>query len=193
MLLNYLLQVVSHQSLASLASQEQWSSLFCVTSEGSLSWYRASCPVALAFPPLHAPLQKASLLLHLLFQAFVLHCLAYVPPSYTCFLSALRKPPKDSSATAAPLDSAYCCVRCWHFLCVLLWWGFPAPFECHPRRFLNMRTVNPPKHLLLSFICQGSVVSERDYESLVMMRMRQAAERQKLIEQMKQEDEESCT
>ncbi|XP_077178979.1 dnaJ homolog subfamily C member 17 [Paroedura picta] len=42
-------------------------------------------------------------------------------------------------------------------------------------------------------ITQGSVVSERDYESLVMMRMRQAAERQKLIEQMKQEDEESST
>ncbi|XP_062973783.1 dnaJ homolog subfamily C member 17 [Elgaria multicarinata webbii] len=43
-------------------------------------------------------------------------------------------------------------------------------------------------------ISQGSVVSERDYESLVMMRMRQAAERQKLIEQMKREDEEeSCT
>ncbi|XP_042319734.1 dnaJ homolog subfamily C member 17 isoform X2 [Sceloporus undulatus] len=43
-------------------------------------------------------------------------------------------------------------------------------------------------------ISQDSVVSERDYESLVMMRMRQAAERQKLIEQMKQEDEEeSCT
>ncbi|KAF7252114.1 hypothetical protein EYD10_02605 [Varanus komodoensis] len=43
-------------------------------------------------------------------------------------------------------------------------------------------------------ISQGSVVSERDYESLVMMRMRQAAERQKLIEQMKREDEEeTCT
>ncbi|XP_053238630.1 dnaJ homolog subfamily C member 17 [Podarcis raffonei] len=39
-------------------------------------------------------------------------------------------------------------------------------------------------------ISKGSVVSERDYESIVMMRMRQAAERQKLIEQMKQEDEE---
>ncbi|NWR56464.1 DJC17 protein, partial [Bucorvus abyssinicus] len=37
---------------------------------------------------------------------------------------------------------------------------------------------------------QGSVVSERDYESLVMMRLRQAAERQQLIEQLKQEDEE---
>ncbi|XP_054421550.1 dnaJ homolog subfamily C member 17 [Pteronotus mesoamericanus] len=35
---------------------------------------------------------------------------------------------------------------------------------------------------------QGSVVSERDYESLVMMRMRQAAERQQLIAQMEQED-----
>nr|XP_033807484.1 dnaJ homolog subfamily C member 17 isoform X2 [Geotrypetes seraphini] len=36
----------------------------------------------------------------------------------------------------------------------------------------------------------GSVRSERDYESLVMMRMRQAAERQQLIEQMQREDEE---
>ncbi|XP_072720863.1 dnaJ homolog subfamily C member 17 isoform X5 [Ciconia boyciana] len=36
----------------------------------------------------------------------------------------------------------------------------------------------------------ASVVSERDYESLVMMRMRQAAERQQLIEQLKREDEE---
>ncbi|XP_014796182.1 PREDICTED: dnaJ homolog subfamily C member 17 isoform X2 [Calidris pugnax] len=41
---------------------------------------------------------------------------------------------------------------------------------------------------------QASVVSERDYESLVMMRMRQAAERQQLIEQLKREDtEESHT
>ncbi|XP_054572319.1 dnaJ homolog subfamily C member 17 isoform X2 [Eptesicus fuscus] len=37
-------------------------------------------------------------------------------------------------------------------------------------------------------VSQGSVVSERDYESLVMMRMRQAAERQQLIAQMQQED-----
>ncbi|NXY11887.1 DJC17 protein, partial [Pteruthius melanotis] len=37
---------------------------------------------------------------------------------------------------------------------------------------------------------QASVVSERDYESLVMMRMRQAAERQQLIEQLRREDEE---
>uniref|UniRef100_A0A2D4HYD7 Uncharacterized protein n=2 Tax=Micrurus TaxID=8634 RepID=A0A2D4HYD7_MICLE len=44
------------------------------------------------------------------------------------------------------------------------------------------------------FFPQDSVVSERDYESLVMMRMRQASERQKLIEKMKQEDEEeACT
>ncbi|KAM4690753.1 dnaJ homolog subfamily C member 17 [Rhinophrynus dorsalis] len=40
---------------------------------------------------------------------------------------------------------------------------------------------------------QGTVRSERDFESLVMMRMRQAAERQKLIEQMQREDEESNT
>ncbi|NXJ11749.1 DJC17 protein, partial [Odontophorus gujanensis] len=37
---------------------------------------------------------------------------------------------------------------------------------------------------------QASVVSERDYESLVMMRMRQAAERQQLIAQLQREDEE---
>ncbi|XP_057344681.1 dnaJ homolog subfamily C member 17 isoform X4 [Manis pentadactyla] len=37
---------------------------------------------------------------------------------------------------------------------------------------------------------QGSAVSERDYESLVMMRMRQAAERQQLITQIQQEDKE---
>ncbi|KAF4797558.1 hypothetical protein TURU_072299 [Turdus rufiventris] len=36
----------------------------------------------------------------------------------------------------------------------------------------------------------ASVVSERDYESLVMMRMRQAAERQQLIQQLQREDEE---
>ncbi|XP_008942661.1 PREDICTED: dnaJ homolog subfamily C member 17, partial [Merops nubicus] len=39
---------------------------------------------------------------------------------------------------------------------------------------------------------QASVVSERDYESLVMMRMRQAAERQQLIEQLQREDEEEA-
>ncbi|KAI4875143.1 hypothetical protein NFI96_013010 [Prochilodus magdalenae] len=37
---------------------------------------------------------------------------------------------------------------------------------------------------------QNSLSSERDYESLVLMRMRQAAERQRLIEQMQKEDEE---
>lgn len=42
-----------------------------------------------------------------------------------------------------------------------------------------------PSHPGLS---QDSVVSERDYESLVMMRMRQAAERQQLIARMQQED-----
>ncbi|XP_018583166.1 dnaJ homolog subfamily C member 17 [Scleropages formosus] len=37
---------------------------------------------------------------------------------------------------------------------------------------------------------QGSLSSERDYESVVLMRMRQAAERQRLIEEMQREDEE---
>lgn len=46
----------------------------------------------------------------------------------------------------------------------------------------------------LPFLCllQGSLTNERDYESVVMMRMRQAAERQKLIEQMQREDEEDA-
>ncbi|XP_077477778.1 dnaJ homolog subfamily C member 17 [Stigmatopora argus] len=37
---------------------------------------------------------------------------------------------------------------------------------------------------------QGSLSNERDYESVVMMKMRQAAERQRLIQQMQEEDEE---
>ncbi|XP_038584021.1 dnaJ homolog subfamily C member 17 isoform X2 [Micropterus salmoides] len=37
---------------------------------------------------------------------------------------------------------------------------------------------------------QGALTNERDYESLVMMRMRQAAERQRLIEQMQRDDDE---
>ncbi|XP_029973140.1 dnaJ homolog subfamily C member 17 [Salarias fasciatus] len=39
---------------------------------------------------------------------------------------------------------------------------------------------------------QGSLSTERDYESIVMMKMRQAAERQKLIQQMQREDEEEA-
>ncbi|XP_031702891.1 dnaJ homolog subfamily C member 17 isoform X2 [Anarrhichthys ocellatus] len=39
---------------------------------------------------------------------------------------------------------------------------------------------------------QGAMANERDYESVVMMRMRQAAERQKLIEQMQREDDEEA-
>ncbi|KAK2826199.1 hypothetical protein Q5P01_020413 [Channa striata] len=39
---------------------------------------------------------------------------------------------------------------------------------------------------------QGPLTNERDYESVVMMRMRQAAERQRLIEQMQREDEEEA-
>uniref|UniRef100_A0A3Q2GIM6 DnaJ homolog subfamily C member 17 n=1 Tax=Cyprinodon variegatus TaxID=28743 RepID=A0A3Q2GIM6_CYPVA len=39
---------------------------------------------------------------------------------------------------------------------------------------------------------QGSLSNERDYETIVMMRMRQAAERQKLIEQMQREDDDEA-
>ncbi|XP_007537836.1 dnaJ homolog subfamily C member 17 isoform X2 [Erinaceus europaeus] len=38
-------------------------------------------------------------------------------------------------------------------------------------------------------LSQDSVVSQRDFESLVMMRLRQAAERQQLVAQMQQEDQ----
>ncbi|XP_067336370.1 dnaJ homolog subfamily C member 17 isoform X1 [Channa argus] len=46
-----------------------------------------------------------------------------------------------------------------------------------------------PGHFVSS---QGPLSNERDYESVVMMRMRQAAERQKIIEQMQREDEEEA-
>ncbi|XP_010155553.1 PREDICTED: dnaJ homolog subfamily C member 17, partial [Eurypyga helias] len=59
--------------------------------------------------------------------------------------------------------------------------------EGQPR--INPSTVLPGSSSQPS-TSQASVVSERDYESLVMMRMRQAAERQQLIEQLKWEDEE---
>ncbi|TNN87184.1 DnaJ subfamily C member 17 [Liparis tanakae] len=39
---------------------------------------------------------------------------------------------------------------------------------------------------------QGAIANERDYESVVMMKMRQAAERQKLIEQMQRDDDEEA-
>ncbi|NXO72246.1 DJC17 protein, partial [Phainopepla nitens] len=55
--------------------------------------------------------------------------------------------------------------------------------QSHPSAVLPDSTSQPRTS-------QASVVSERDYESLVMMRMRQAAERQQLIEQLQREDEE---
>ncbi|NXB88751.1 DJC17 protein, partial [Vidua chalybeata] len=55
--------------------------------------------------------------------------------------------------------------------------------QSHPSTVLPDNTSQPRTS-------QASVVSERDYESLVMMRMRQAAERQQLIEQLQREDEE---
>lgn len=45
---------------------------------------------------------------------------------------------------------------------------------------------------MFSFLLQGSLINDKDYESLVLMRMRQAAERQKLTEQMQKEDEEDA-
>ncbi|XP_063803846.1 dnaJ homolog subfamily C member 17 [Pseudophryne corroboree] len=55
---------------------------------------------------------------------------------------------------------------------------------------------NPSKVMSSNFsshLAQDSVRSERDFESLVLMKMRQAAERQRLIEQLQQEDEETNT
>ncbi|XP_030051374.1 dnaJ homolog subfamily C member 17-like [Microcaecilia unicolor] len=59
----------------------------------------------------------------------------------------------------------------------------PSVLQGNPNALLSNYTSH-------SSTLQGSVRSERDYESLVMMRMRQAAERQQLIEQMQREDEE---
>ncbi|CAB1433594.1 unnamed protein product [Pleuronectes platessa] len=47
--------------------------------------------------------------------------------------------------------------------------------------------VSQPGHFMST---QAALTNERDYESVVMMRMRQAAERQKLIEKMQREDED---
>ncbi|NWS72499.1 DJC17 protein, partial [Crotophaga sulcirostris] len=54
----------------------------------------------------------------------------------------------------------------------------------------NHPSTVPPNSTTRPRTSQASVVSERDYESLVMMRMRQAAERQQLIEQLRREEEE---
>ncbi|XP_044021495.1 dnaJ homolog subfamily C member 17 isoform X3 [Siniperca chuatsi] len=43
--------------------------------------------------------------------------------------------------------------------------------------------------ILFRLLQKGSLTNERDYESVVMMRMRQAAERQRLIEQMQRDDD----
>jgi hypothetical protein len=51
-----------------------------------------------------------------------------------------------------------------------------------------------PVHVDLT-VClplQGALSSERDYESVVLMNMRQASERQRLIEEMQREDEEDA-
>ncbi|XP_063039729.1 dnaJ homolog subfamily C member 17 [Engraulis encrasicolus] len=54
----------------------------------------------------------------------------------------------------------------------------PAPENTHPSAAPG------------GLFAQGSLTSGRDYESLVLMRMRQAAERQRLIEEMQKEDED---
>ncbi|KAK6479182.1 dnaJ-like protein subfamily C member 17-like [Huso huso] len=57
--------------------------------------------------------------------------------------------------------------------------------------WLEGRPAPAPSHLS-DTSTQGSVCMARDYESVVMMRMRQAAERQRLIEEMQKEDEEDA-
>uniref|UniRef100_A0A671X805 DnaJ homolog subfamily C member 17 n=1 Tax=Sparus aurata TaxID=8175 RepID=A0A671X805_SPAAU len=52
--------------------------------------------------------------------------------------------------------------------------------------------IAPPTQPGLFMSAQSALTNERDYESVVMMKMRQAAERQKLIEQMQREDEEDA-
>lgn len=50
----------------------------------------------------------------------------------------------------------------------------------------------PHLNVSCTSLLQASLSNERDYESVVMMRMRQAAERQRLIEQMQREDAEDA-
>ncbi|XP_053330489.1 dnaJ homolog subfamily C member 17 [Spea bombifrons] len=63
------------------------------------------------------------------------------------------------------------------------WIGSPPPE--------NISNMNPRFSSQSVSASQGPLRSERDFESLVLMKMRQAAERQRLIEQMQKEDEES--
>lgn len=53
-------------------------------------------------------------------------------------------------------------------------------------------TTHTPDPGSMFTLSQASLTSGRDYESLVLMRMRQAAERQRLIEEMQREDEEDA-
>ncbi|XP_073495226.1 dnaJ homolog subfamily C member 17 [Phyllobates terribilis] len=66
-------------------------------------------------------------------------------------------------------------------------WLDPPPPSAVPE------TGNKMASNLSSNSAPDSLRSERDYESLVLMKMRQAAERQRLIEQLQQEDEEANT
>lgn len=67
----------------------------------------------------------------------------------------------------------------------ILFSGLPDnPLEL---KWVNERPVLRPK----KDVTGPSVISDRDYESLVLTKMRQAAERQKLIEEMLQEENKS--
>ncbi|XP_056403067.1 dnaJ homolog subfamily C member 17 [Hyla sarda] len=70
----------------------------------------------------------------------------------------------------------------------ITWLDAPPP-SAGPET-LNKMATNVSGHVAQD---SSSVRSDRDYESLVLMKMRQAAERQRLIEQLQREDEEADT
>lgn len=58
--------------------------------------------------------------------------------------------------------------------------------------YLSFVCLPVPVDLTVCLPLQGALSSERDYESVVLMNMRQASERQRLIEEMQREDEEDA-
>lgn len=65
---------------------------------------------------------------------------------------------------------------------LIFWIGLPDnPLEL---KWVNEKPILKPQ----TKISGPSLISDRDYESLVLRKMRQAAERQKIIDEMKKEE-----
>lgn len=68
-------------------------------------------------------------------------------------------------------------LTCLHLLLKSLKFAFVTPADCN----------------VCVCVSQSGLRSERDYESVVLMRLRQAEERKRLIEEMKRQEEEDET